>query len=199
MLFDANGRQLHRQEAINIVDPNLEYVTNLSYTNRPVCLVRENHSGDRDHCILKASDRSVWAYAEHIENEARALEFLRGVRGIPTVKRVYNNPEVVGLLKEFLPGEDLYRKQGLSVDMLTQLEDTVEHLHALGVANFEIRPNNVVASAENNYVGLADFGSCVYRNDLSSQGFDFAQRIDRADLQKLTMNVRREPLQRYCT
>jgi len=89
-----------------------------------------------------------------LRREARCLEHLAGLRGLPGgVQR----PARAVLERDWLEGTPLWAAQRLPLDYFERLEELVASIHARGVCHNDLHKENNVLVGEDGYPRLIDF------------------------------------------
>ncbi len=136
-------------------------------------------------CLESGPGETYVLKEDFYQKEGRALVSLSGMSGIAQLVEIYNKENSVFLLKEhFLPCtlRDLGGVSYFSDNAKNQLLDLVKKVHRRGVANLDLRTRNVAIDVTEDRVGLFDFSSVVFLDDLSYNDFLDAAKTDYEDL-----------------
>lgn len=145
-----------------------------------------------DEAILKDQNGCDDLFARLIgpllaRREARALEQLRSVSGVPAL---LGRPDGRSILMEYVPADPITRAAHRDwPGFFTALEELLDAMHGRGVAHCDLRsPNNTLVDRDGNPV-LVDFVASVRRggawNPMSCWVFGMGCRVDRKALVKL--------------
>lgn len=101
-------------------------------------------------------------------NETKIYHYLRGLKGIPSVKWFGKDEKnyymVLSLLGDSL--QTRWRKKGkldkkLCLQIGIEIMDILENIHEKGMVHRDIKPDNFLLGLEDNELFIIDFGFCV--------------------------------------
>ena len=146
----------------------------------------------------------------HVLREDKVLGRAQGVNGIPQLLDCYDlrggllsileslvagygfeRQGVVAILKEYIEGnimrdeEKIYNPEGQAF-----IQDTVQTLHARGIASLDLQPKNIVIRAIGSLPFLLDLSYAVLRDKISDSLFRRYVNTDLEDLEELMGNRR---------
>jgi serine/threonine protein kinase len=174
------------QDLVDIIDPSLGFKQNLmKYNDRPVYQVER----DGALYVLKIFDNNDDWQRQHIEHEKMVLIGAKKISGITHLVHDYG---VIGgynaILKEFAEGEDLSQLGGKLTNPIlkSHLEENVNELHKMGVAQLELHPKNIVIGPNERSAKIVDLGYCRFKNEVSEDLFDAYMVFDLYSIDKLS-------------
>jgi hypothetical protein len=142
--------------------------TEIQVLKRDVFGVIERCLDERPACIRRVACGSrlpgsrllaVWL----LRRERRALEALRGLRGVPVLLE-RDQPEAAGrplraatLVRSWIPGEPLHAAPRLPADFFTLLAGLVAELHRRGVCHNDLHKENNIVVGPDGRPALIDF------------------------------------------
>lgn len=157
------------------IDKNLSYHSTLWPSSLRVYRVLDK--GGIDYVLKIGSARYEWEQ-EHVLREKKALEIAEEVEGITHLVRYYGKKgKNIAILKEYFDGECLtFAKchKGACI----QIRSTVNELHDIGLADFEIVDRNVVVSPDGFSARMVDLGICQFRYELKQEQFESLKTED---------------------
>ncbi len=162
-----------RQIAINgllkSIDPTLIFEEDLYDVDRFVLKVEKEGTS----YVLKAFKSSDAWERDHIATEVRALDLAGDVKGITHLVHDYGTISGYNaILKEYREGHRPKWRELEETGLQIQLEQTVEQLHGLGLANLELLSRNVIIAPDQQSVSIIDLGSCFFQDKISKSLFD---------------------------
>lgn len=155
------------KKVIKDIDPALDYIESYKGTLY-VCKVKK----EDDFFIFKMFDSYAmpdvrdplsWG-REHFDNELKALEKLKGLKGVPLLIQDYDAGRYKALLKEFIDGEktDSSRIEGLFIERLFNL---YFNMHHKGVILPDFKSGDIIVAKEHPFI--IDFGYAVFSDRIS--------------------------------
>ncbi len=158
------------EQVIKEIDPGLEYVESYNSTLY-VCKVKEKDT----HFIFKMFDsyampdvRDALSWGrEHFDNELKALEKLKGVKGVPLLIRNYDVGRHKAFLKEFVSGREAHSLRANSA-VIERLYKLCFDMLNKGVILPDVKSNDIIITKDN-CPYIIDFGYIMFFDELSSE------------------------------
>ncbi|KAK2643641.1 hypothetical protein Ddye_018836 [Dipteronia dyeriana] len=127
-----------------------------------------------DSFALKSIDKSLISGdsldSQCILTEPKILRFLSPHPHVVQIFSTHEDDSHLHIVLELCSSQDLYRRiidngvfsESESRVVITQVLQAISHMHNLGIVHRDIKPDNIMFSADENLVKLADFGSADF-------------------------------------
>ncbi|HIH24532.1 TPA: serine/threonine protein kinase [Candidatus Woesearchaeota archaeon] len=180
---------------VHDIDPTMEYVRRLTPSSVYVFQVRKR----KNIFVLKVAIEGIgdtkWKI-QHLAKEKKTLTLAHDIPGITHLVKAYrdNGPYRNAILKEFFEGNTLRtvysryygdRARFNGSRLRPQLERTVRELHARGVANLDLTPNNIAISGKEEDICLIDAGYGEFKRGMTAEQFNRYRQDDLDDVERV--------------
>jgi serine/threonine protein kinase len=183
--------------AIGTIDPSLELIK-IFPASTLVCKVKKENS----YYILKVADyqktfseitnkeNTKWSFnwkINHLKKEKEILKRVSQIKGITHLVKEYidfNGIYMTPILKEYYEGKTLRELGGKIQDSVLQknLERTVRSLLQMGIANLDIRRENVVLNSTEKEGCIIEIGGAKIEEEI---GYCRFKKLKGEDIQRL--------------
>jgi len=188
---------MKEQELVTHIDSELIFIKPLMRVpKRPVYKVKKNE----DVYVLKVFLADDEWNSRHLNTERTVLERAKDLTGITRLAHFYGviSPHIA-LLKEYAAGEDINlapldtrkntdifpERTYICHALKTQINDTVQKLHNLGIADLDLSGKNVVISPDKKSAKIVDLGHCVLQEDVDAETFELSKSRDLYNLKHI--------------
>ncbi|BAY25146.1 serine/threonine protein kinase with Chase2 sensor [Calothrix sp. NIES-2100] len=142
----------------------------------PTCVVKQLMPARRDTKFLQVARRLF-------NTEAEILEALGKHQQIPELLAYFEDNQEFYLVEQYIPGHTLseelppvtgLQKEKVVINMLKEVLEVLEFVHEHRVIHRDIKPTNIIRSAEDNRLVLIDFGAVKLMQPPNSEETELA-------------------------